>query len=148
MACLEVGFPTGLERIGLGLDRHLTTDRRVAGTNQPQRGPFGIGRKYPVPASLSSEIALLDPRFSFVRMSATGPPPNPAPDRGSDFGKDGFCHGPSMAVCPAPQDGVEQSNQIDRLRRPVASNDRSTGIQPVLGVLPGRLDQQFAAVLA
>ena len=113
ISILKVGLPVGVEWVGvaldlnmtLGFDRFLYTDDLFA-SRWISQAP-GLAR-------LMGKGALGDPAPGFVRVAELGPAIEPSPDEAVEVRKRFATDAVAVVVRPAPQDGVERSDEVGR----------------------------------
>ena len=120
-AFLEIQFPGRVIRIGLCSHLHVPTNRHAPERKQAHgaglpRARRNLARKDPLAAPIGRKVFLPHPARSFVGMSSLRPPPEQFED-GSVYGREGFLtHDMPVILRPAPQERVEQANQVSGFR--------------------------------
>src|SRR5260370_36022870 len=102
--------------------------------------PWGFGDKRLMPMIESPEVLLPGPLARFIPVSAPRPAPERMPNVVIHRRVRPLSDDVSMVVRPAPDHGVEQTNQGFLLRGAVRPNDISDIIQERFHILDRRLD--------
>jgi len=111
VAVLEVGLPSGVERIGLAFDLEIALrcdrlphpEQLLAGDRISEAPRFSRAR---------GKVASHDPAPGLVRVTALGPAIHSLPDKGVELGEGLATDTVAMLVRPAPQDGGEGINEL------------------------------------
>ena len=125
----------------------------VGFTNFNQSG-FPPGVRLPVSvanlsfASQWMPVALDQPSGAFAGVPASGPTPEAVPQGPFHFLERPLRHDVAMVVGPAPDDGVELTDQVGLAESAILANQSPHLFQERVRVLLGRLDEQLAAILA
>ena len=97
----------------------------------------------PVVSSVLLKVFLFEPAGRFFRVPSSGPLPQTNEDGVVNAGKDAFTHHVPMIVGPTSYFGVEPTDQIGGGHAQRSFDSSTDTIQKGLGILFGRLNEQF-----
>ena len=150
----HVGTPARVERIRFTPDFHMTPDAglRWVYQLQPERFPAGrpfagVCREHAL-ASQRMPVTLDQPVGAFAGVPVSGPTPEAVPQDPFHLLERLLRHNVTMVVGPAPNDGIEMTNQVGLTGSAMPMNKLPHLFQKVVRVFLGRFDEQLVVVFA
>src|SRR5260370_11967351 len=135
-------------RVRVTFDFNVSLDGCATGVAQPNLAWLSLvitrfTEEGPVTTTMRRKILLFAPACVLVRVSSSCPSPQTGEDFVINARERAFTHHVPMIVDPAPDFGVEYTDQIGGRHAPRSSDCLPDAAQEGFNVLLGRLDEQF-----
>ena len=141
----KVGTPAWVERIGCAPDFQMPTDADVRWPDQLQPDGFSVGRPFSrvrrehILAANGVPVSLAHPSASFAGVPVLAPAPEAVPQSPIHFLESPFRRDVAVIKGPAPQNGVELTDQVSLAESATAANDLAHLLQEGVRVFSWRV---------
>ena len=150
----KIGVPARVERVRLAPDSGMPTDADDDWVYQSEPDDFSVGRPFAgvcrehVSAAEGMPVTLDQASAALAGVPVSGPPPEAVPQSPVHFLERPLRRDVAVIVGPAPNHGIELTNQVGLAVSAIPANHLPHLLQEGVRVFPGGLDEQLAAEFA